>query len=86
MVNLVQRFGLGFLVAPAVEQQSDLSSLYGVCLRACLLAWLFVDREVYFEYCHQMALFVLVLNINTRWHIRLILNIDNRGLSILVQV
>ena len=29
-----------FLVAPAAEQQSDLSSHYGVCLDG----WLFVDR------------------------------------------
>ena len=33
-----------------------------------------------------MALFVLVSNINAEWHTRLISNIDNRGLSILVQV
>ena len=38
-----------FLVAPAAEQ-SDLSSLYGVCLHGWLVVCLLVDRELNFKY------------------------------------
>ena len=39
----------GLLVAPAAEQ-SDLSSLYGVCLVGWLVVCLLVDRELNFKY------------------------------------
>ena len=38
-----------FLVVPAAEQ-SDLSSLYGVCLVGWLVVCLLVDRELNFKY------------------------------------
>ena len=75
-----------FLVVPAAESRAEWLIFSIWCLFAWLAGWLyvclFVDRELNFKYWQQRAFFVLVSNINTRWHTRLILNIDNRGLSL----
>ena len=76
--KIVQKFVVQFLVTPAAEQQSDLSSHYGVCLFVCLFGCLFVWLFVCLLACRQ----IVNLNYDTRWHTMIISNIDNRGLSI----